>query len=700
MPKIKAAPPAFKTVSVMPKTAPLAPPVSLWGNRHSLAPTIYASTILVSAFLLFMVQPILAKVILPWFGGVASVWAVAILFFQGMLLLGYTYAYLSVRYLPQWAQSILHMMLLGGSILVMPVAPWRVWQPGTDGDPAIQILKVLLLSAGLPYFLLSTTGPLVQAWFAQSQRVAFPYRLFAVSNIGSLAALLAYPSIIEPFSSTRQQLGVWSMAYGAFALLCCGSAAHFWRYGKSAHHEADAELAPAQAPHWRDYANWTLLAFCGSALLMTVTNHLCQNVFPMPLLWILPLAVYLLTFILCFDRSGWYRPVYMRWLLPPVLVFVMDRVLDPGTVSQPVEEVCLLLVSLFVCCLFCHGELAHRKPSARHLTSFYLTVALGGSLGSIAVGLVAPRVSTWPVEFPEALVLCGLLALPALYASGWTRRTIQIALLGALALFASGLFHPFREEVIVLARNFYGSLSVRQVNISRAMLSGNTRHGMQIMLSQYQNVPTTYYGPQSGVGMVLSARTSPWRVGVVGLGAGTLAAYGKPGDSFKFYEINPLVAQLANSEFTYLRSSSAPVDIAIGDGRLLLNREASGQFHLLAIDAFSGDSIPTHLLTFEAFKLYFRVMKPGGILAVHITNAFLDLKPVLAKAASELKVPAVWVHSERGDTLGADPSDWVLMSADSGALTELTQSKGTPLVSSASFHLWTDDYDHLLQLLK
>ena len=578
--------------------------------------SIYAATIVLSAFLLFLVQPVLAKVILPWFGGGASVWTVAILFFQGMLLLGYTYAYLSTRYLPPWAQSALHVTMLAGSLLFLPMSPWRVWQPGAAGDPAIQILKVLLLSAGLPYFLLSTTGPLVQAWFAQSQRVAFPYRLFALSNVGSLAALLTYPVLVEPYSTTRQQLGVWSVAYGAFVLLCSVSAVHFWRrHGDAPSSFAGTVFQPVHAPRRLDYVTWMLLAACGSALLLTVTNHISQNMVPMPLLWILPLAVYLVTFILCFDRSGWYKPAYFRWLLPPALGLMMYGALNPDLQIHLAAGVFLFLAGLFVCTMFCHGELAHRKPSSEHLTSFYLMVSLGGALGSLAVALIAPRVSTWPVEFPQVLVLCGLLAISTLYAGVWLwgRRIAQAALWVTLALLAVGVVRMNREGVAVLARNFYASLCVTKGPGWSALYSGSTVHGTQIFLQGYGNLPTTYYAPQSGIATVLRTRTSPWRVGIVGLGAGTLAAYGRPGDSFTFYEIDPNVIRLASTEFTYLKSSRAAINISLGDGRLLLNQEPSHQFDLLTVDAFSGDAIPTHLLTREAFELYLRVLKPGGL---------------------------------------------------------------------------------------
>lgn len=692
------------------KTAP-APTAKFAGRQvaHSTVPAqrpqpsryLYSATILLSAFLLFLVQPVLAKVILPWFGGVASVWTVAILFFQGVLLLGYTYAYLSVRYLPPRAQALLHVALLAASVPLLPLAPWRVWQPGREGDPAVQILFVLLMCAGLPYFLLSTTGPLLQAWYARSQRVAFPYRLFALSNAGSLAALLAYPFSIEPYSTTRQQLLAWSVGYGGFAVVCCLAAVHFWlRHGEPLDQEPHSKATPAPLPGRRDYALWTMLAACGSALLVTVTNHICQNVLPIPLLWVLPLGVYLLTFILCFDRSGWYKPAYMRWLLPVALAFLFYKSLYPTLISGAVTEVALFLAALFVACLFCHGEMAHRKPPSGRLTSFYLSIALGGAVGSLAVALVAPRLSTWQVEFPETVLVCGLLAVSAWLAPGWLRRLSQGVLGVTLALLALGLLQVQFSGLTLLARSFYGSLSVRDDQLLHGLYHGTIRHGAQVRNSKYFGVPTTYYSEKSGVGIVLRQRAVPWRVGIVGLGTGTLAAYGMPGDSFQFYELDPLVKQLAQSEFSFLKLSRATVDVAIGDGRLLLNREPPGQFDLLVIDAFSGDAIPTHLLTREAFELYFRVLKPGGLLAVHITNGFLDLTPVLAAAAAEMNTPAVLMNNAWNATRYADAASWVLMGGDFNRIEALRRAGGLVLTATPGFRPWTDDYSSLLGLLR
>jgi hypothetical protein len=669
------------------------------------SPNVYAWPIFLSAFLLFLVQPMLAKVILPWFGGVASVWVVAMLFFQGMLLVGYTYAYAIVRYLPTKAQPLCHVTLLAGSLLLMPIAPWHVWQHGAPGDPALQILRVLLLSAGFPYFLLSTTGPLIQAWYAQSHRVAFPYRLFALSNLGSLAALLAYPFTIEPFISTRHQVLAWSCAYGVFAVLCIVAATHFWRsHPEPLQHSEKGK--PAPPPRRQDYLLWAALAACGSALLVTVMNHLCQNVMPMPLLWVLPLSTYLLTFILCFDRHGWYRPGYLRWLAPAALGVMMYGVFNPLGMPEGATQIPIYLGCLFVCCMFCHGELAHRKPHSRHLTSYYLMIAAGGSAGSVAIGLIAPRVSSWQVEFPETLLVCGLLALTALYPKHWARRAAQAALIAALVLMAAGLVRPRRNGVVLLARSFYGSLSVTEENrgsvwAQRVFRNGWIMHGTQLLSPQYSNAPTTYYGPHSGAGLVLTARHNPWRVGVVGLGAGTLAAYGRPGDFFRFYEIDPLVAQVAANQFTYLKSTPATVDIKTGDGRLSLEKEPAGQFNLLAIDAFSGDFVPTHLLTREAFELYFSKLKPDGLLAVHVSSKFIDLKPLLASVSAVLHKKAVLIQNAAEDAPATVYSEWVLIGDASSELGDLPPAILQPLPPAPpGFEVWTDDYSNVVQLFK
>lgn len=653
----------------------------------------------------------LGKAILPWFGGVVSVWIVATLFFQGMLVFGYGYAYLLARFLPSRLQSCLHIALLLASLAILPVAPWRVWHAGSAGDPSIQILRILFLSIGLPYFLLSSTGPLIQSWFARAERVAFPYRLFALSNLGSLMALLAYPVVVEPFFALRRQMVVWSVLYGAFVLLCAAAAFRFWRARPEAADPVSggAQRTPA-VPARNDYLLWGALAACGSALLITVMNHLCQNVAPIPLVWVLPLATYLLTFILCFDRKGWYMPGLFRWLLPPALGVMMLGVFDLESLpASRLGTILLYLGCLFVGCMFCHGELASRKPHSRYLTSFYLMIALGGALAPVVIGLVAPRISTWQVEFPETLVGSGLLALWVLYPKGRARQAAMAALSAVLVLLAAGVIRVPQPGVILQARSFYGALMATEGHDSlqdrrytlRTLLHGAIIHGTQLIGPEVDTIPTSYYGPKSGVGLLLSGRQGPWNVGVVGLGAGTLAAYGRPSDSFIFYEIDPLVLEVARSKFTYLKSSQAGVRTVIGDGRLSLEKEPPKQFDLLVVDAFSGDSIPTHLLTQEAFEMYFSKLKGTGVIAVHISNKFIDLKPVLSKVSATLNKQAIMVHNNINDTSAATAADWVLIANDNEAFRYLpsTVVKRLPPLPDG-FAVWTDDYSNVLQLLE
>jgi hypothetical protein len=670
---------------------------------------VYAAPILVGSFLLFLVQPMLAKVILPWFGGVAGVWVVAMLFFQGMLLVGYGYAYLMSRFLPSRLQPVCHFALLLGSLALMPVSPWRTWQAGVPGDPSMQILRVLLLSTGLPYLLLSTTGPLIQTWYAQTHRVALPYRLFALSNFGSLLALLAYPVVIEPYLTTRHQMLVWSVLYGAFVILCGVAAVDFWhsRPNESAPVPSSVRSVDAAAPARRDYVMWAALAACGSGLLVTVMNHVCQNVAPIPLLWVLPLGTYLLTFILAFDRQGWYQIAYMRWLLPLALGAMTYGIFQPDSLPGVRVQVLAYLGSLLVACLFCHGELARRKPHARYLTSFYLMIALGGAAASVAIGLIAPRVSTWRVEFPETVALCGILALVALYPRNWIGRVTSVALLVFLALLAAGFIHVRNTGLILQARDFYGAVTVTEETLQqdhpipmRILYNGTIQHGMQFLDPAKSGTPTAYYGPLSGIGLLLRARHDPWVVGVVGLGAGTLAAYSRPADSFTFYEIDPLVSDIAQRQFSFLKAARGPVKIEIGDGRLSLQKETDGRFNVVVIDAFSGDSIPTHLLTREAFELYFSKLKPDGVVAVHISNKFVDLKPVLAAVSHALNKRAVETQSKL-TTEGAVFATWVLIGNGPDSFRRLPPNMmGDLAVSATGSRLWTDDYSNVLQLLK
>jgi hypothetical protein len=688
--------------------APKSPPSATKGWR------LYAAPILFSAFLLFLVQPMLAKAILPWFGGVASVWIVAMLFFQGVLLLGYAYSYLVVRFLPARVQPLCHLALLLASLLLMPVDPWRFWLGNSPGDPSIQILRLLSVTVGVPYFLLSSTGPLLQSWYSNSHRVAFPYWLFALSNLGSLIALFAYPLAIEPFVTTHHQILTWSALYFVFAFLCGGAAVSF--LGRPSPMGLTAVESHAQSgavPKPGDYLAWLGLAACGSALLVTVMNHLCQNVAPIPLLWVLPMATYLLTFILCFDRRGWYRPTLMRWLLPPALLIMMFGVFYPTDLPGAEFVIALYLAGLFVACMFTHGELARRKPHATYLTSFYLMLAAGGAVASLFIGLLAPHVADWQVEFPETLLFCGLLALMVLYPRVRATRGAGAILLASLVLFAAGLVHPVwmknvPNKVVLRARSFYSVLSVAdtfpfeiQSLPLRVLRHAWTLHGSQVRAERYENLPGSYYAPKSAPGLLLTRRSANWNVAVIGLGAGTLAAYGRPGDAFTFYEIDPLIARVANDQFTYLKKSKASLRIVIGDGRLSMQRAAPAEFNLLVVDAFSNDSIPMHLLTREAFDLYFSRLRPEGVIAIHISNRFVDLSPLLSSMTAAMGKQAIFVHSEKNSSTGALDADWVLIANSRDGFKALPSSVQIPLAPpTVAIDPWTDDYSNLIQLLR
>jgi SAM-dependent methyltransferase len=686
---------------------------------------LYALTIFTSAFLLFQVQPIIAKIILPWFGGSSAVWTTCLLFFQIVLLLGYLYAHGIAQYLAARPQRRLHTLLLALSVLALPILPRAGWKPTGADDPTARVLLLLLVTVGLPYFLLSTTGPLLQAWYTQDARTgagsrAFPYRLYAISNAGSMLALLSYPILVEPSLTLRQQAWIWSAGYLLFLLLCgtlaLGSQGSILSAAEAnqALPEQEIPLKAVSRPRARLYLYWILLATCSSALLLAVTNHLSQNVAAIPFLWVLPLSLYLLSFILCFGSKTWeWRKPFLA--LPPLFLVVMGyAVINTFENLSVALLVPLFAGGLFVCCLLCHGELARLKPEPRYLTSYYLMIALGGALGGILVGFVAPHLLHDYYELPISLGFCAVLALFILYRdpdepwwdSNWLSLcALTLAFLVYLFYGVRGSTHDYRLAV----RNFYGVLRIQESDdphsedATRSLWHGTILHGTQFLSPKRRRTPITYYGPDSGIGLAMQiAQTHPHdRVGVIGLGTGTLACYGRPGDYFHYYEINPLVVKLANQEFTYLKDSPAQVDIALGDARLSLEQEPAQNFDVLAVDAFSGDAIPVHLLTREAFALYFRHLKPDGVLAVHVSNIYLDLKPVVARLAEELGKQAMLVSSDDDDDNEIDAADWVLVTGRKDYFADpLLQGKCTPISARPGFRTWTDDYSNLYQILK
>jgi SAM-dependent methyltransferase len=818
---------------------------------------LYAFTILVSAFLLFQVQPVIAKIILPWFGGSAAVWTTCLLFFQMVLLLGYLYAHAVVRYLKPRMQMLVHGGMLLVSALALPVYPNVAWKPTGTEDPTLAILRLLAVTVGLPYFLLSTTGPLLQAWYARRFKGSIPYRLYALSNAGSMFALLSYPFLFEPNFTTHQQAWMWSVGYGAFAVLCGFTA---FRSGNAPVAEDTAAAEKVERPGVRQYAMWLALPACASILLLAITSHLQQNVAAIPFLWMLPLSIYLLTFILCFEGSGWYRRnPYLQLLAVALASMALADTVD-STGAVPIRIlVPLFSMGLYTCCMVCHGELARLKPHPQYLTHFYLMISAGGAVGGLLVGWVAPHIFNALYELQIGMALCALLTLMVLKLHGESdgprRRITSGAMGGMLVAFIlaliSGLlefyhvfqskgsesilsklppwslpltflalcliqlvpytpmdwfpklldagrllsgaallilagclayakrgplesageklvglvaknWHPdnflnyllltvlvlcavlvllllhegrlwgrfpaFTAELLVLAlvgylayqvrsltggyrltvRNFYGALRVRDSGLptdfdaTRTLTHGTINHGEQFLNPGRRDLPTTYYGPNTGVGVAIQEKQKigAIRVGVIGLGTGTISAYGRLGDYYRFYEINPLVLRLAHTEFTFIGDCKAKLDVAMGDARLSLERESGENFDVLAVDAFSSDSIPVHLLTLEAIQLFYRHLKPDGILAVHISNRYLDLEPVLAGLTAATGKVARVVDTEDDETQDVFGATWVLITSPATGFDETEVGRSAAIESKRTVRLWTDDYSNLFQILK
>jgi SAM-dependent methyltransferase len=679
---------------------------------------LYAVTIFFSAFLLFEVEPIIAKIVLPWFGGSAAVWTTCLLFFQTMLLLGYLYAHVAVRRLAARTQILLHIGLLAVSILALPVIPSPGWKPLGNEDPAWRILGLLAVTLGLPYMLLSATSPMLQAWYARTREGALPYRLFALSNAGSMLALLSYPVLVEPVFSTGHQAWGWSAGYLGFVLLC-GSVAWLARGGGTQTDEMDAGQDAAR-PSWKLQLTWLSLAACGSTLLLAVTNHLTQNVASIPFLWILPLALYLLSFVFCFEGRGWYhRGIFLT--LAVGALGAMAYALGEDFMNLGLRWLIPDFAGgLFACTMFCHGELARLKPSHRYLTSFYLMISVGGAAGGILVGLIAPHFFTGYFELPIALAWCAamialVLGSRAAEAPSESRRRLFARILwicsmaATLALigYLGYQIREFRHGSRLLVRNFYGALRVNDEDDEdariRKLTHGTINHGEEFLDEGRHMQPTTYYGYKSGVGLAIqeAQRRLGLRVGVIGLGTGTIAAYGRPGDTYHFYDINPLVIDIARGQFRFLPDSKAKVDIVLGDARLSLEREPPQRYDVLAVDAFSSDAIPVHLLTREAFALYFRHLQPGGVLAVHVSNKHLDLAPVVEMAANSLGKRAVVIDTDDDDDKRVFGATWVLVSGRQSFFDyPFIRGAGKAVKRIAGLRMWTDDYSNLFQILK
>lgn len=646
----------------------------------------------------------MAKRILPWFGGSAAVWSVCLVFYQTALLLGYLYATALTHYLKPIAQACTHAGLLLISLAFLPIGPGRSWVTGVVEEPAWLILGMLAATVSIPFSLLSATSPLLQHWLARWGHRA-PYRLFALSNLASLCALLGYPLIVEPVLGAELQRTIWSGGYGLFVFLCVAVA---WR---NAYNQSPALQSPTTERIWvlptRKWA-WFALSACSSVLLLSITNHMAENVAAAPLLWVLPLSVYLLTFILAFGvYKNFQRPLWLR-LLAFALGVLGYSVYEINAIVALQVSVPVFLTGLFICCLFCHSELYRLRPPAGDLAAFYLVIAAGGAAGAIFVGLLAPAVFSGIYELPVALMVTAALATVLTWNEGaWPVRILWMGVTISTLAIAVANVRAYHENALDLRRSFYGSLRVVQspragFEQKRTLFHGIIEHGSQFFLPPRRLRATTYYGPESGIGILLrECIRSPKRVGVVGLGTGTIAAYGKSGDTFRFYEINGQVSDIARTLFYYLRESKAATRIVEGDARLSLARETSPPFDVLVLDAFSGDAIPVHLLTREAFAVYRKRLAPDGVIAFHLSNVFLDLPPVVKRLAESVGYQAVLVRNP--DNLEDDvlAADWMLVTNNPSVLDNAgIRLHSAPIAPRPDLRLWTDDYNNLIQILK
>ncbi|MGY8641054.1 MAG: fused MFS/spermidine synthase [Verrucomicrobiales bacterium] len=695
--------------------------------------------IFLSAFLLFQVQPIIARYILPWYGGSPAVWTTCMLCFQVGLLAGYGYAHLLVskfRDKPK-TQVIIHLSLLAISFLLLPITPSEALKPTGSGNPIGGIVLLVATTVGLPYLAISASGPLLQSWFGLASGGKSPYRLYAISNLGSLLGLISYPFLFEPLLGLFQQTTAWSIGYGFYGLLAALCGWILWKKVPALEVKAaeKSDPPPLKRPLFSDRFLWVAFAACGSVALLAITNQMCQDVAVIPFLWVLPLSLYLTTFIIAFDASRWYwRPFWIPAMIIAVggLVWLINQDYADGEVHL-IFQIGIYCAALFTCCMVCHGEMVRLKPDPHYLTAFYLAVALGGAIGGLFVSFVAPAIFNAYHELHFILLLIFSLLAWVLFRSKKSTNEPRETHLGFLPgwiivmlLLAGGLAKHViiqKEGTINSRRGFYGVLTVGEGGVAedseadhyKQLYHGRISHGRQFMDEPWIDWPITYYTKGSGPDTVFKfhpARakppTEPMKFGFVGLGVGTMAAFAEKGDTVRVYEINPQVEDIAREHFFYLdhtekRTGKAP-EVVLGDARIMLEQEFANDdiqnYDALFVDAFSGDSVPIHLLTEEAFMLYFKHLKPDGVLGIHITNLHLDLSDPVRVLAEKFGHEAHLVVEDSGD-FHTNYSEWVLISKNQEFLTnamvaglfyEWNREEPKPI-------LWTDDYSNLAQVV-
>jgi hypothetical protein len=763
---------------------PYHPVVNRLLTRSGTVVALFSMTLFVNAALLFAVQPMFSKMVLPLFGGTPSVWNTCMLFFQTALLCGYLYAHVTTRWLDVRKQAVLQLVLFALTFLTLPVAVASGWQPSGSEMPVWWLAALLAVSLGAPFFMLSTGAPLLQRWFSESGHpaAANPYFLYAASNLGSMVALLAYPVVIEPQLRLAQQSHLWTAGYVVLALLIAACAFVVRRQmtpgpaivgGTPRSVSADATVAdmdaftampaaPAAVPverltTWRR-VRWVLLSFVPSSMLLAVTTYLATDVASIPLLWIVPLAIYLLTFVIVFARKVViFRHAFAVWLQPPFLLILAVSIAlmmqRSVTALAPTH-----LAAFFLTALVCHGELAKDRPSVTHLTEFYLWMSVGGMLGGIFNVLVAPQVFDSVMEYPIAIVLAAALrptlvtrrpidraldvilptivciTIMTLMRSGfppaswgdkapvWIFGVYSIAVLcfqrhpvrfalGVAAIFVGATLGRGEDKTLLFrGRSFFGVYRVMAYPKHHALQNGTTMHGGQSIYPQFAREPLTYYHRDGPLGQAFASlmRTNPDRhVGIVGLGTGTVACYGRPNEKWTFYEIDPLIERIAFNPkyFSYLRDCPPAKRIVIGDARLSLAQAPDSSYDFIILDAFSSDAIPVHLMTREALQLYLRKLAPGGSIAFHISNRYLNLEPVVVGLARDARVAGivgadVSMSAEESMSFKSS-SKWIVLSRNANDHALLALQPGWHVLAPTSdIRLWTDDFSNVLSVFR
>ncbi|MDB4889391.1 MAG: integral rane protein-like protein [Gemmatimonadetes bacterium] len=668
----------------------------------------YSAAIFLGSGLLFLIEFVSAKRLLPLLGGGAAVWTACLVFFQCALLGGYWLTHWLVTRVDVRRQASIYVALLALSLIQLGYAI-NPYLRATPSRPISSVIWLLASVIGLPFLTLSATSPLLQSWYARETNGGSAYRLYSISNVGSLLALVLYPLVLEPFLSLHQQSLLVAVAFGIFAVASFFIVSTHWRASPSPI-AASVDVAPPRASlRASRIALWIALSTCGSLLLAAVTTYISQNIATLPLLWIGPLTAYLMSFIVAFSGERWL-PREVTVAVGAVGLGGSYYLLSKGILGTPllivVSGFCL---SLFLICLFLHAELYRRRPPEKQLTSFYSCLAIGGALGAVLVGVVAPSLLDGNYELAFGLTLAAALGVIAAWDFGILPRILAIGgTVGMASLIATQLEND-HVDTIRRVRNFYGTLSVIQIKnasfdaTSRTLYNGTISHGREVFREDLAHAPTSYYGHPSGVGLAidLCCDARPRRIGVIGLGTGTIAAYGRAGDHIRFYDINPAVEDIARKQFAYLRGSPADIDVVLGDARVSMAGEAPQRYDVIVVDAFSGDAIPVHLITLEALEVYRRHLAPGGIVAFHVSNRHLDLKPVVAQIAARAGMGIAHIANAADTRRDVWTSDWVLVTKNSAFLERKEIAKASEAITiPRRLRLWTDDYNSLLPIFK